>query len=290
MDVVNAIDPFVMQYTDGFPINQVGWGRFTLETLSQQTRIATLQIAISMRTPYLAEIQSSNAGQHVLRSLKQAKTGVAINGAFGDPQSQVIVVISSDYYLAGLAALLNLHWQLPGYEPDFCAPGGALVFELRQEKTTEQYIVRVFYTAQTFDQLRKLTALNLETPPGTQQLKVPNGSISDTNLDVNFDTFDQLLNYAIDSNSVQTAVQEIPPCVLNPYISTTPPNLIISTAKSNQLTLSWPTEHRGWILQEQTKNLGFGTWVDQPGTAQINSIPITANPDNSAGFYRLHLP
>jgi 4-phytase/acid phosphatase len=151
---VSASDPFVMQYADGFPTNEVGWGRFTLGTLSQQTRLVTLQFAICMRQPYLARVQSSSAASHVLRSMLQATGGVALDGAFGTPESRVLVIISSDAYVAGLAGLLDVHWLLPGYQPDFCAPGGALVFELRQVKATGQYLVRVFYTAQTFDQLR----------------------------------------------------------------------------------------------------------------------------------------
>ena len=87
-----------------------------------------------MLTPYLDRIQSSNAASHVLRSMEQAVIGDDIPGAFGNPKSRVITVISSDAYVVGLAGLLRLHWQLPGYQPDFCAPGGALVFELRQAR------------------------------------------------------------------------------------------------------------------------------------------------------------
>ena len=166
MSTVSATDPFVMQYADGFATNEVGWGRLTLDGLSQQTRIIALQINIAMRTPYLARVQSSSAASHVLRSMNQAISGASLEGAFGGPQSQVVVIVSSDYYIAGLAGLLGAHWLLPGYQPDFCAPGGALVFELRQVRATEQCLVRVFYTAQTFDQLRNLAPLTLAEPPG----------------------------------------------------------------------------------------------------------------------------
>ena len=200
---VTAADPFVMQYADGYTNADVGWGRLTLDELSQQTRINTLQINIAMRQPYLARVQSSSAASHILRSMNQAISGEPLGGAFGDPQSQVLVIISSDYYLSGLAGLLDAHWSLPGYQPDFCAPGGALVFELRQVKTNGQYLVRVFYTAQTFDQLRNLTPLTLAEPPATMQLLIPGGSNSATNLDVTFTTFSNLLNAAIGLEYVQ---------------------------------------------------------------------------------------
>ena len=117
-------------------------------------------------------------------------------------------------YVAGLAGLLNVHWQLPGYQPDFCAPGGALVFELRQSNRSKQYLVRVFYTAQTFDQLRSLTPLTLKNPPATMQLMVPGGSNSATNLDVNFGVFQKLMKNAIGQQYVENPWKEDPPGVL----------------------------------------------------------------------------
>ena len=153
-----------MQYADGFPLEDVAWDRLSLDTLSQTTRLITLQINIEMRLPYVNQVQSSNAASHVLRSMSQAVSGSNLRGAFGNGKSRVLVIISSDYYVAGLAGLLSLHWTLPGYQPDFCAPGGALVFELRQSTKSKEYLVRAFYTAQTFDQLRNLTPLTLEEP------------------------------------------------------------------------------------------------------------------------------
>ena len=215
LDATNgAVDPFVMQYADGFPLEDVAWGRLSLDTLSQETRLAVLQIAIEMRAPYINRVQSSNAASHVLRSMKQAILGRRLPGAFGNATSRVLVVVSSDMYVAGLAGLLHLHWLLPGYQPDYCAPGGALVFELRQSKKTKEHLVRAFYTAQTFDQLRNLTPPHLEEPPATMQLEIPGGSNSATDLDVKWTTFKKLLSKAIDQKYVQDPSEEVPPGVL----------------------------------------------------------------------------
>jgi 4-phytase/acid phosphatase len=282
---VTAADPFVMQYADGHTNTDVGWGRLTLDELSQQTRINTLQISIAMRQPYLARVQSSSAASHILRSMNQAISGEPLDGAFGDPQSQVLVIISSDYYLSGLAGLLDVHWSLPGYQPDFCPPGGALVFELRQVKATGQYLVRVFYTAQTFDQLRNLTPLTLAEPPATMQLLIPGGS-STTNLDVNFITFSNLMNAAIGPEYVQSFTNEIQPIVQDPYTTDNPTNITASVS-SNTLTIAWPADHVGWILQAQTNGLSSGQWFDLPGSDTVNAGLITMDPANAAVFYRL---
>jgi 4-phytase/acid phosphatase len=287
--VVTAADPFVMQYADGFPTNDVGWGQLALDALSQQTRINTLQIEIAMRQPYLARVQSSSAASHILRTMIQTISGTNLAGAFGDTNTQIHVIISSDYYVAGLAGLLGAHWLLPGYQPDFCPPGGTLVFELRQVRATGQYLVRVFYTAQTFDQLRKLTPLTLEVPPATMQLFIPGGSNSDTDLDVTFTTFSNLLTAAIGLEYVQPFDQETPPSVLDPYTAYNPTNVTASVS-GKTLTIAWPADHLGWILQAQTNGLSTGQWFDLPGTGTASSAAITINPANPAVFYRLSRP
>jgi len=284
---VSAADPFVMEYADDFPTNEVAWGRLTLDTLSQQTRLVTLQFDICMRSPYLAQVQSSSAASHILRSMLQVTGGAPLDGAFGTNQPQVLVIISSDGFVAGLAGLLHMHWLLPGYQPDFCPPGGALVFELRQVTATGQYLVRVFYTAQTFDQLRNLTALSLTNPPATMQLLVPGGS-STTNLDVDFTTFTNLMNAAIGLEYVLPFENNNLPGVLDPYTADNPTN-ITASASGNTLTIAWPADHIGWILQAKTNSLSAGQWFDLPGSDVVNAVVIPMNIANPSVFYRLRL-
>jgi 4-phytase/acid phosphatase len=186
-----------------------------MDALSQQTRLVVLQFDLAVRAPYLAQVQSSNAAAHVLRSMKQAAIGMAVPGAFSDPSDRVLIVISSDGYVAGLAGLLGLHWQLAGYQPDFCAPGGALVFELRQSTRSGEFIVRIFYTAQSLDQLRNLTPLTLQSPPQTMQLLLPGGSKPGRGLDIKFETFQEIVNDAIGHRYVQDPSEEVPPAVLD---------------------------------------------------------------------------
>ena len=185
-----------------------------MDRLSQQTRIVTLGFDLVSRTPYLNQVQSSNAASHVLRSMEQVVIHDRVPGAFGGPESRVNVIISSDAYVIGLAGMLGLHWQLPGYQRDFCPPGGALVFELRQSWTSGEYLVRAFFTAQTWDQLRNLTPLTLEAPPATVQLLIPGGGEPGAGPDLKFERFRRLLSKAIGRQFVEDPAKEVPPDVL----------------------------------------------------------------------------
>jgi 4-phytase/acid phosphatase len=214
VNTMTASDPFIMEYANGMALKDVGWGGMSLDDLSQQSRIVNLLFALELQTPYLARVQSSNAASHLLRSMEQGVIGDAVPGAFGDARARVNVIISSDAYVVGLAAILGLHWVLPGYQPDFCPPGGALVFELRQSKTSGEYLVRAHFTAQTLDQLRNLAPLTLDQPPATMQVSIPGGRKSGASLDIGFESFQRHVRGAMDQQYVQDPAQEVPPHVL----------------------------------------------------------------------------
>jgi autotransporter-associated beta strand protein len=75
-------------------------------------------------------------------------------------------------------------------------------------------------------------------------------------------------------------------------LNTTPPAMTASIS-GNHLTLTWPADHTGWILQGQTNSINGGlgsTWFEVPGSISVNSVTITIDPLNGAAFYRLALP
>ena len=203
LETVNAaIDPFILEYADGMPASEVGWGQLTLGGISQISRLYNLILDLEFRTPYLDKVQSSNAASHVVRSMIQAATGNAMTGALGNPSTKVIVLIGSNTNVTGLAGLFPLDWILPEYQADYCAPGGALVFELRQAQSTGEYIVRASYVAQTMDQMRNLTTLTLATPPAIAPVFIPGCSVRNATFDCPLATFVKVTNHAIDPQSV----------------------------------------------------------------------------------------
>jgi autotransporter-associated beta strand protein len=71
------------------------------------------------------------------------------------------------------------------------------------------------------------------------------------------------------------------------------PTNITATVSGSTLTLTWPADHVGWILQSQTNSLaaGLGTnWVDVTGSTANNTNAITINPTSPSVFFRLRHP
>jgi 4-phytase/acid phosphatase len=197
-DVGVAIDPFVMEYGDGLP---AGWGQLTADGVSQTSRIYGLILGLQFRTPYLARVQSSNVASHIVRSMVQSATGNVMTGTLGTPSTKVVVLIASDVNVCGLAGLFHLDWLVPGYQPNFCGPGGAMVLQLRQSQSTGEYIVRGSYVAQTMDQLRNLTPLTLDAPPASSPLFIPGCSVGNATFDCPLATFVGIANQLIDPHS-----------------------------------------------------------------------------------------
>lgn len=196
-----AIDPFVMEYADGLPSSQVGWGRLTAGGILQTFRLYNLLLDLEYRTPYLAGVQSSNVAAHVVRTLVQAATGNTKSGALGTPSTKAIVLMASNTNITGLAGLLHLDWLVPGYQADAAAPGGVLVFELRQSQSTAEYIVRAVYITQTMDQLRNLTLLTLDAPPAIAPVFIPGCSRQNATFDCPLDEFVEMSKQVIDPSS-----------------------------------------------------------------------------------------
>jgi fibronectin-binding autotransporter adhesin len=75
-------------------------------------------------------------------------------------------------------------------------------------------------------------------------------------------------------------------------IPTTPTNLSYSVS-GGKLTINWPANYQGWILQQQTNTLNVGlstNWVDVAGSANVTSTNLPINPANPVIFYRLRYP
>jgi fructan beta-fructosidase len=67
---------------------------------------------------------------------------------------------------------------------------------------------------------------------------------------------------------------------------------ITCSLNGDNLTLSWPTNYLGWILQ-QVSNVNVGlnaNWVDLAGSANVTSTNMPINPADPTVFYRLSPP
>jgi 4-phytase/acid phosphatase len=172
------IEDFLLEYVDGKPLPEVGWGRVDEPTLRRLMPLYVKGFGLVTRPSLTARTRSSNLVAHILDTLEQAaqpaqtQPAVPVPGAFGPVGTRLVYLGGHDSDLSRIGGLFNLHWTVEGVTDD-TPPDSQIVFELWQNSKSKQYTVRLFYRAQTYDQLRSGQALTLASPPAKVDLTPP---------------------------------------------------------------------------------------------------------------------
>jgi 4-phytase/acid phosphatase len=134
----------LLEYGEGKPMPQVGWGRVTPAQIAQLSALHALEFRLLAR-PY--PVASANLSG-LLPIMREGLIGT----------TPVTMISGHDTNIANLGGLLDLHWQVPGLAQDDPAPGGAIVLERLKAKDGKLY-VRASYRAQSLEQIRAATPL-----------------------------------------------------------------------------------------------------------------------------------
>ncbi|SFS20082.1 4-phytase / acid phosphatase [Dyella sp. OK004] len=151
-------EAILMAYAEGRSMQDVGWGRADPSRLEQLSQLHALLFDIYARPDYMAERVASVMSRRIIDLLQNAKA------------PRLSVLVGSDNNIVALASVLGLHFKMPGYAKDDPPIGGALGIEVWRERSTGRRQVRVFYQAQSLDQLRRLQAQDGSAIPSTLDL------------------------------------------------------------------------------------------------------------------------
>jgi 4-phytase/acid phosphatase len=190
----------LLEYTEGMDLAMVGWGRVDIHKLRELVQLHTASEDISGRTSYIARAQSSNLLFHILQSMRQAAEAHPVAGALTKPDDRLLILVGHDTNLANIAGALGLSWLIDGRRDD-TPPGGALVFELWKKPGAGEYSVRIFYMAQTLDQMRTAAQLSLQSPPQRAAVFVPACGQSDGSC--KWSAFQQAVQAGVDTTFVR---------------------------------------------------------------------------------------
>jgi 4-phytase/acid phosphatase len=169
---------FLLEYTEGMAADQVAWGCVDGDHLRNLINLHTAASDLALTTPAIAESQAAALLTLLGRSMQQAATRHAVAGAEGKPGDLALFLVGHDTNLSNIAGALRLNWLFDGRRDD-TPPGAALLFELWRNKDTNRYQVRVYFVAQTLDQMRTSTPLSKITPPERVPIFIPGCSHAD---------------------------------------------------------------------------------------------------------------
>jgi len=189
----------LLEYTEGMDASNVAWGCVDGTKLRSLIDLHTAASDFAQRTKPIARMQASNLLDHVRRALQQAATGKPVAGSPSAPADIALFLVGHDTNLTNLAGLLDLTWIVDGRRDD-TPPGGALIFELWKARGGASYSVRVYFSAQTLEQMRSASPLTRENPPKRIPLFVPGCSAQD--LACPLPAFLETVNQGIDKDYV----------------------------------------------------------------------------------------
>ena len=143
----------------------MAWGRLSGDAAIQNLlKIHRLEIDLAEKTPPIAQQRGSNLLSQIVATLQD---GHRFPGApnIAEPV-RLAILIGHEANVAHIERLLNLAMAIPGFQANEASPGSALAFELFREVSTGRRFVRLAYFAQTPEQMRQATVLNLAERPG----------------------------------------------------------------------------------------------------------------------------
>jgi 4-phytase / acid phosphatase len=174
LNALKCTDSFILEYTEGMPAADVGWGKVDGKVMTDMLALHELVFDLTQRTPYSARVSGSNLASHIIDTLEQAATGEPVPGALGPSGERIVVIAGHDSNIANLGGLFDMNWWVPGTQMNPMLPGGALVFELwKKGGAQDAFYVRTSYVSQTLDQERDATPLTLQAPPALSPIFVP---------------------------------------------------------------------------------------------------------------------
>jgi 4-phytase/acid phosphatase len=167
-----AAENFAMENAEGLPASQVAWGRLSSDAaIEDLLKIHRLEVDLAEKTLPIARQRGSNLLSQIVTTLQD---GHKFPGApnVAEPV-RLAILIGHETNISHIERLLNLAWEMPGFQANEASPGSSLAFELFRDVSTGQRYVRLAYFAQTPEQMRQATVLNLVQRPGVMEVDLP---------------------------------------------------------------------------------------------------------------------
>jgi len=185
-----------LEYLEGMPDAEVGWGRANGAQVQSLMAMHAAASDLVQRTPAIARMQAAHLLDAIARTIQQAEAGKSVDGAIGSIGERAVFLVGHDTNISNVAALLDAHWLIDGYQRDDAAPGGALVFTLWR-RAGKPDAVKLSYWVQTPDQMRRAMPLSLAAPPASADIFVPGCSLPEAGAPCNWVEFQTAVQAAL---------------------------------------------------------------------------------------------
>jgi len=141
----------MLQYLEGLPLAQVGWGRATPARLEALGAVHGALFDVFSRPPYMAAFQMAPTVDRITQDLT------------GADAPKIDVLIGHDTNVAALAAVLGVPVKAPSFASNDPSPGGGIAIALVRAPNGRQ-AVRLWYRSQSATGMRAARDSAVWTP------------------------------------------------------------------------------------------------------------------------------
>jgi len=173
----NMAETLRLEYSENLPLSQVAFGHAaTASAIGRLMPLLTARYDYINDVPYIAR----RGGSVLLNQIVEALEPVQVNSHHDSarrngvpPDVLWLLYVAHDTNIAYLRTLAGFTWQMDTYPRGNIPPAGSLIFERWRDTQDGGRFLRVYFQAQSLDQIRSLTRLDAEHPPLKSEFSRP---------------------------------------------------------------------------------------------------------------------
>ncbi|MEI7368119.1 histidine-type phosphatase [Pectobacterium sp. 1950-15] len=201
--LANMSEVFLLEYSENLPQAQVAFGHVrNVQDLTPLMAPMTAKYDFTNDVPYIAQRGGSLFMQQIAQALAQGTQEEQDTAQGEPPAAPYLLYVAHDTNIAYLRTMLQFHWQLPDDTADNIPPAGSLVFERWRDTTTQQRFLRIYFQAQSLDQIRSLTPLSGQQTLLREELTSQGCQQTEKGMLCPFDTALKSMRKSIDSSAL----------------------------------------------------------------------------------------
>jgi len=152
--LANMAETFRLAWSENQPSSSVAFGH-----VHSAADVAKLMPLLTTKYDYINDVPyiAQRGGSILLDQIAKALAPQQVQG--GPPDVRWLLYVAHDTNISWLRTMLNFSWQLADYPRGNIPPAGSLVFERWRETHSGKRYIRLYFQAQTLDQIRNLTPL-----------------------------------------------------------------------------------------------------------------------------------
>lgn len=200
----NMAETIRLAYSNNLPQDQVA---FDHAQNAKQTGalmpLLTERYAFTNDVPYIAQRGGSLLLDQIALALRLQPGQHRVTV----PDTRWLLYVAHDTNIAYLRTLLGFSWQMDVYPRGNIPPAGSLIFERWHDSDSGKRFLRIYFQAQSLDQLRRLTPLNASTPPLKTEFSQPDCRLTPVGVLCPYEQAMQRITQAIDRSAIKGEVR-----------------------------------------------------------------------------------